>query len=171
MAATPRSPARRPRFPEDIPITREVAEAIGHAVVAWGRTEDIAGTLTASLMNANPAHFRAVATNMMASSKFDALAAAAKLSLPPRKAATIVKIVEYLRGLQAERNRIVHGCWFRTGNPEVAERHTWRAYMTLDHRYETVSARRIAGHTAEVVRLGRQLNYALERQGIYRRGL
>lgn len=160
----------RPRFREDIPMTREVAEAIGQAVVEWGRTEDTAGVLTASLMNTDHFDFRAVASNMMASSKFDALAAVAKLRLPTRQAATTVRIVESIKNLQAERNRIVHGCWFRTNNPEVASRDTYRARMSLSHRRETVSASRIAGHTAEVVRLGRRLNYALERQGIYRRG-
>jgi hypothetical protein len=169
MATTSRRKPPRPRFGEDIPVTHQIAEAIGHAVVEWGRTEDTAGVLTASLMNVDHTQFRAVASNMMTGGKFDALAAVAQLRLPPRKAATILNIVKEIKGLQAERNRIVHGRWFRTRNPEVAERHAYRAYGSLTHKQEAVSVGRIAGHTADVVRLGRRLNYALERQGLYRR--
>src|SRR6266850_1650889 len=114
MATLSRKKPSRPRFHEDTPVTREVAEAIGHAVVEWGRTEDTAGVLTASLMNLDHFDFRAVAANMMTGGKFDALAAVAELRLPPRKAVTIINIVKEIKGLQAERNRIVHGCWFRT---------------------------------------------------------
>ena len=91
------------RFPEDEPITPDIAEAIGHAIVEWGRTEDTAGCLTASLMNTDHFDFRAVTSNMMAHGKFDALAAVAKLKLSPRKAATIDKIVESIKGLSSRK--------------------------------------------------------------------
>lgn len=162
---------RRARFSEDVPVTNEVARAIGHAVVEWGRVEDTAGILTAVLLGADHYDFRAVSTNMMTRGKFDALAAAAKLNLPRRQASTIERIAGAIKGLQGERNRIVHGCWYATKNSNVAERHAYRAYMALEHKEETVSAARIAGHTANVVRLGRRLNYALSRQGFYRPSL
>lgn len=165
----PRSRTRRARFTEDVPVTKSVAESIGQAVVEWGRIEDAAGVLTATLLSTDYKDYRAVAANMMGRGKFDTLEAVAKLKLPARQATTIIKITKAIRGLQDERNRIVHSCWYPTRNPEVAARHAFRAHGTFEHARETVSARRIAGHTVLVVALGRRLNYALERQGIYRR--
>jgi hypothetical protein len=150
-------------------MSQELAAAIGHAVIEWGRVEDTAGALTAILLQADMTDFRAVHANMMGAGKFDTLSAVALRRLPPRQAATIVKICVAVKGQQAERNRIVHGCWFRGRIPTVGVRYSYRAYGVLDPKREEVSAARIAGHTAEVARLGRRLNYALERQGIYRR--
>jgi hypothetical protein len=159
----------RVHFIEDVPITDAVATAIGHAVVEWGRIEDTAGVLTAVLLGSNYQHFRAVSANMMGRSKLDTLGAVAELRLPPSQAATIKKIVTSIKGLQNERNRLVHSCWYQTNNPQVAQRHGFRAVDSLQHVEENVSAARIKGHTADVIRLCRRLNYALERQGIYRR--
>jgi hypothetical protein len=88
--------------------------------------------------------------------------------MPPRKAATLKKIAEAAKGLEAERNRIVHGCWLPTGKPHTAQRYSYRAYGEFVQKKENVSAKRIDGHTAEVVKLARRLNYALERQGFWR---
>lgn len=159
---------KRVRFPTDVPISDDVAKAIGHAVVEWGRLEDLASIMTACLLETSHYDFRAVAANMMGSSKFDTLSAVAQLKMPPRKAATIARIAKAAGGLTAERNRIVHGCWLPTGKFHTAQRYTYRAYGTYSIKKEEVSAARINGHTAEVVKLTRRLNYALERAGFWR---
>jgi hypothetical protein len=107
---------------------------------------------------------------MAARGKFDALEAVARLKLPAKTAETIVRLVHVARALQRERNKIVHGCWYRTSNPRVAARHIYRSHGSLALSTENVSASRLASHVADVVRLCRHLNYALERRGIYRRG-
>jgi hypothetical protein len=159
---------KRARFPTDVPISDRVAQAIGHAVVEWGRCEEIAGALTACLLQTNHHEFRSVSANMMGSSKFDTLLAVARLKMSPRKAATIDKIVKAAHGLMAERNRIVHGSWLPTGKNDTAQRHSFRAYGQLAHKNEQVSAARLDGHTVEIVKLTRRLNYVLEREGFWR---
>jgi hypothetical protein len=116
VPSIPKVKAKRARFAEDVPVTDEVARSIGHAVVEWGRVEETAGILTAILLGSDHSDFRAVSSNMMTGGKFDALAAVAKLKLPSRKAATIERIAKAIKGLQAERNRIIHGLGTR---PEI----------------------------------------------------
>ncbi|MFZ0693167.1 MAG: hypothetical protein WAN51_03305 [Alphaproteobacteria bacterium] len=121
---------KRSRFPADVPISDRVAQAIGHAVVEWGRLEDLAGVVTACLLQADHREFRSVTANMTGKGKFDTLWAVALLKMPRRKAATIGRIVEAAKGLSAERNRIVHGCWIPTGKINTAQRHSFRANLS-----------------------------------------
>jgi hypothetical protein len=158
----------RHRYGEDAPIGDALATAIGHLVQQWGHLEDNAIFLTALLHNADPFHFRAVGVNLPTRSKFEALAATAQRTLTSRKARTIVEIAERAIRLTAERNRIIHGSWYPTQNPDVAERYTYGARGTLLRKAEQVSAARVRGFTGEVARLRRRFNHAISRTGWYR---
>jgi hypothetical protein len=162
-------PKPRARFPEDRPVSDEVARAIGHVIVEWGRLEDSAIVLAAQLIDTDHHDFRAIGVNLATGAKFDALAALTPLLLSKRKSKTILSLCAEAKGLMAERNRIVHGCWLPTRNAQVAERHAYLARGSLAHHEETVSASRLMGFAAQIIRLNRRFNYALERYGFFRR--
>jgi hypothetical protein len=139
-------PEPKYRYEEDSPIGDSLAMAIGHMVQQWGHLEDNASILTALLLRAHrPYHFRGVATNLPTTSKFDAL-----------------------KKLTGGRNRIIHGSWYPTKNPDVAGRYTYSAKGELRQAYETVSAARVRGFAQKVAKLRRRLNHAISRQGFYR---
>lgn len=158
------------RYGEDAPIGDALATAIGHMVQQWGHLEDNAIFLTALLHGANPFHFRAVGVNLPTRAKFEALGATAERTLTSRKAATIVGLVARAISLTAERNRIIHGSWYPTDNPDVAERYTYGARGTLRRKQEQVSAARVRGFTEEVTQLRHRFNRAISRTGWYKRG-
>jgi hypothetical protein len=159
----------RLRYSEDAPISDSLAQAIGHLIQQWGHLEDNAAILTAVLLRSRHYDFRGVAANLATAGKFDALAAVAKLTLTARKAATVVAIAERAKRLTAERNRIIHGSWYPTKNPDVAERITYTARTDagLRQTIATVSTSQVRGFATEVTNLRRRLNHALSRQGFY----
>jgi hypothetical protein len=160
------------RYEEDKPLSDELASAIGQMVQQWGHLEDNASILTAMLLRTNHYAFRSVATNVATRSKFDALAAVAMETMTKRKAATIVTIAKKAISLSAERNRIIHGSWYPTAKPAIAERYSYSAGRDagLKQSHETISAARVRGFTAEIVKLRRRFNHALSREGFYRHG-
>lgn len=161
--------AKRVRYAEDRRLTNEVAAAIGAVTVQWGHLEDGAGILIATLLNINHFDFRAVTSNMIGRGKFEALAAVAEIKLPPSKARTIKQIARKAISLSAERNRIVHGCWYPTENPKVAERINYQAKGSLSSSEEEVSAARMMGFERETAKLVRRCNRALSRLGFYKK--
>jgi hypothetical protein len=163
--------ARRsyPRYGEDTPLSDELTAAIGALVVAWGHLEDSATILTAVLLETNnPFDFRAVSSNMATRGKFDTLSAVASLKLPTAKARTIKSIAAQATNWTGERNRIVHGSWYPTRKPNIAQRYAYTARGELRQTDEEISAARIRGFTADVARLRRRLNHALSRAGFYK---
>jgi len=156
-------------YDEDELITDALASAIGHMIVQWGHLEDNASVLTGVLLKADLYAFRGVSTNLGTASKFDTLSAIAKETLSPRKADTIVKIAERAKRLTAERNRIVHGSWYPTKNPDVGKRYSYNARGKVEMSEEGVSVARLRDFTKQIVTLRRRLNHALARQGLYRR--
>jgi hypothetical protein len=161
--------AKAIRYSEDKPLTEQVAAAIGAMTVQWGHLEDGAGVLIAVLLGINHFDFRAVTSNMIGRSKFEALMAVADLKLPPSKARAIKQIAEKALSLSAERNRIVHGCWFATKNPNVAERYNYHAKGKLSSKHEEVSAARMMGFEREIAKLVRRCNRALSRFGFFKK--
>ena len=159
----------RIRYSEDALISDSLALAIGQLVQQWGHLEDNAAILTAVLLKSHHYDFRGVAANLGTAGKFDALAAVARLTLTNRKAATIIQIAETAKKLTAERNQIIHGSWYPTKNPDVAERVTYTARVqpSLRQSITTVSAAQVRNFAAEVTKLRRSLNHALSRQGFY----
>lgn len=156
------------RYAEDAPIGDALAAAIGHMVQQWSHLEDTAIFLTALLLRADPFHFRAVGVNLPTRNKFEALAATARRTLTSRKAAVIVAIANRAIKLTAERNRIIHGSWYPTKNPAIAERYSYGAHGEVVRREERVSAKRVAGFTVEVTAVRGRLNNAISRTGWYR---
>jgi hypothetical protein len=156
------------RFEEDHPLSSSLYAAIGEMVVQWGHLEDLAGIVTALLLKTDHFDFRGAAVNLATNAKFQTLSAIATLKLPPRKAATLRRIAEDARKKSAERNRIIHGSWYWTINPDVAERFSYTARGQLVETDETVSAARVRGFTREIAHLRRPLNRAMSREGFYR---
>src|SRR6185312_2124079 len=105
--------------------------AIGEMVVQWGHLEDLAGLVTALLLKTDHFDHRGVSVNLATRAKFNSLSAIATLKLTPRKAATLRRIAERANKLSAERNRIIHGSWYWTKNPDVGQRYSYTAQGAL----------------------------------------
>jgi hypothetical protein len=148
-------------------LTDEVLSAIGYVTTFWAQFEDHASSATAFLLGSGPYEFRGVSANMMASSKFDALCAIAEMKLPSKDYVPIKAIADRASALNAERNRIVHGCWFPTENPKVAKRFSYRAYGSLKQKQERVSAARLRSFGKEVAEELYKLMDWLDRIGFY----
>jgi hypothetical protein len=145
----------------------EILSAIGYVTTYWAQLEDHAGSATAFLLGTDVYDFRSVASNMMASSKFDALCAAAELKLPKHEFKKIKAIADRAAALTAERNRIIHGSWYPTENPNVATRYSYRAYGSLKQKRESVSAARLRSYGDEVMEVVHQLIAWLDHAGFY----
>ena len=76
----------------------------------------------AFLLKTNHHDFRAITANLTAISKINSFAATADLYLTGKNLITVTDLVERAQGLSKERNRIVHGFWYPTKNPNVANR-------------------------------------------------
>lgn len=150
-------------------LSNEVLSAIGYVTTYWGQLEDHASSATAFLLDCVPYGFRGVSTNMMGSSKFDSLCAVAEMKLPPEQFESLKLITERAAALTAERNRIIHGCWYPTKNPKVAKRYSYRAYGSLKQKEERVSAARLRSFGDEIAgELKHRIGW-LDRAGFYER--
>jgi hypothetical protein len=159
-----------PEFEEDFPLSAEVLAAIGYVATQWAHLEDCVGIVMAFLLKTNHHDFRAITANLTAISKVQSFAALADLYLTGKNLETVTKLVKRADGQSPERNRIVHGFWYPTKNPNVAER---IAYVSRDgkltQRWEPVSASRMMGTGREIAAIRRDVQLFLARLEKYRR--
>jgi hypothetical protein len=161
--------AKKPKYADDVGLSDTVLSAISYVTAQWGQLEDVAGMVTAHLLSTDHFDFRGIAVHMPGRSKLEGLCAIAERKLSLARFRKIRKITEAAKGLQAERNRIVHGCWYPTDREHVAVRYTYTAYGSLRPKGETVSAARLRGYGVEVGRLTIHLIAFLETEGFYKR--
>jgi hypothetical protein len=120
-------PEPKYRYEEDSPIGDSLAMAIGHMVQQWGHLEDNASILTALAQGASALPFSRCSDKSAHDQQIRRTRRCGELDADDAKSRDHRQTCERAKKLTGERNRIIHGSWYPTKNPDVAGRYTYSA--------------------------------------------
>lgn len=120
-------------------LPEEFYAAIGVIVVRWSLFEEAANIAIAGLLKTSPGRFLPIGANLQGQTRFNALIALAEQQLPRGKLSELRDLLKPLGVLIADRNKVVHGTWRSTTDPDICVLLTARARGKLNLRGDRIA--------------------------------
>jgi hypothetical protein len=130
---------------------------IGNIVVAWACAESILAGIIAGLIGTGEDRIWPLTTFMTGRNQMDAVKVIAKLSLEPRTNSVFEQRLKTLSGLAGFRNKVVHGLWIRTNDPDIVQLAAIKARGKVTAQTEWVNLFYLEWLAVGIQAAGRQL--------------
>lgn len=151
------------------PLSMKMYCAIGMVAVAWANLDEMVALCLSRLLGVDHVDFLAVSSNLQTRGRLDSLKALINQKLGEEQAPAFLALCDQAAELGRERNKVLHGAWVQTSNPDVCRRLTYRAHRRISADAPEISARQIAAMADAINGVSDRFVETLEQLGLYDR--
>jgi hypothetical protein len=102
-------------------VDEKMLAGIGRVVTQWAFGEAVLEDMLAGLLQAEPKHVYALTANLPTQTKIESIRAVARMRMTTMVFDTFETMLDDFRVLAPFRNKVAHGLWSETTDPEIAQ--------------------------------------------------